>query len=133
MTRSAPKPLLLILSLCTAPAAAQSTRTAQDTATAYGARLTTPGDPAKPLNQRRINNRIENRINNRLSMRIERYRVGAAADPLAAARQDQKTATSAYQTASDASREATASKADDRQQQREQQQQQADPTDTDPR
>ncbi|WP_203310506.1 hypothetical protein [Sphingomonas beigongshangi] len=128
MSSTARASIFLLSTLCVIPAAAQTTRTARDTATAYGARLTTPGDPTKPLNQRRVNNRLDNRISNRLSLRIERYRVGAEADPLAAAREPQKSATSAYETASDASREATASAATDRQQQN-----QTTPADADPR
>lgn len=117
MNSSARTPIVMIAALVAAPVAAQTTQSAQDTATAYGARLTTPGDPTKPLNSKRINNRIENRIQNRISLRVERYQVGAAADPLAGARQADTTAASAYQTASNASAQATASQAAQPQQQ----------------
>ena len=65
--------------------AAAQTRSARDTVTAYGARLTAQGQPAN-RNGRRVNSRIPSRLDNRLSLRIERYRVDATADPTAAYR-----------------------------------------------
>jgi hypothetical protein len=65
-----------------APAAAQ-TRTARNTATAYGARLDAKGEPAG-LNEKRVNNRINSRLDTRLSLRIERYRPDNVIDPIAA-------------------------------------------------
>lgn len=64
-------------------AAAAQTRSIRDTATAYGARMTSKGQPAA-LNQNRINSRVNNRIDNRLSLRIERYRPDSTANPTAA-------------------------------------------------
>lgn len=64
------------------PAAAQ-TRSARDTATAYGARLDAKGEPAD-LNPNRLNNRINNRLDTRLSLRVERYRPDSTEDPAAA-------------------------------------------------
>lgn len=63
---------------------AQTTSSARDTVTAYGARLLDPADTSTNLNKRRINNRIENRIDNRIDNRIERYRVGDTGSPTAA-------------------------------------------------
>lgn len=64
------------------PASAQ-TRSARDTATAYGARLNAKGEPAD-LNPNRINNRVNSRLETRLSLRIERYRPDSTSDPAAA-------------------------------------------------
>ncbi|WP_153003036.1 hypothetical protein [Sphingomonas sanguinis] len=107
-------PLLVLL--CAVPAGAQSTQTAQDTATAYGARLTIPGNPTKPLNTKRINNRVESRISNRIALRIEKYRVGSSADPLATVRQNATPVTDSYARAQDASRQGDLSPAQSTQQ-----------------
>jgi hypothetical protein len=64
------------------PASAQ-TRSARDTATAYGARLNAKGEPAN-LNANRINNRVNSRLETRLSLRIERYRPDSTNNPAAA-------------------------------------------------
>jgi hypothetical protein len=64
------------------PASAQ-TRSARDTATAYGARLNAKGEPAN-LNPNRINNRVNTRLETRLSLRVERYRPDSTNDPAAA-------------------------------------------------
>jgi hypothetical protein len=64
------------------PAGAQ-TRSAGDTATAYGARLNAKGEPAN-LNPNRINNRVNSRLDTRLSLRVERYRPDSTNDPAAA-------------------------------------------------
>ena len=69
--------------LCLATAAVAQTRTARDTATAYGARLDAKGEPAG-LNQNRNNNRINSRLETRLRLRIERYQPDSMADPTAA-------------------------------------------------
>lgn len=95
----------LFVLLFAVPLGAQSTQTVQDTATAYGARLTIPGDPTKPLNTKRVNNRVESRISNRIALRIEKYRVGSSADPLATVRQNAATAMDAYARAQDAGRQ----------------------------
>jgi hypothetical protein len=60
------------------------TRGVRDTTTAYGARLNGKGEPAKKLNENRLNNRVNNRIDSRLSLRIERYRLDNVKDPTAA-------------------------------------------------
>jgi hypothetical protein len=59
------------------------TRSARDTATAYGARLSAKGEPAN-LNPNRINNRVNTRLDTRLSLRVERYRPQNTIDPAAA-------------------------------------------------
>ena len=59
------------------------TRTARDTATAYGARLDAKGEPAD-LRPNRINNRINSRLETRLNLRVERYRPDNTNDPAAA-------------------------------------------------
>ncbi len=64
------------------PASAQ-TRSARDTATAYGARLNAKGEPAN-LNPSRINDRVNSRLDTRLSLRVERYRPDNTNDPTAA-------------------------------------------------
>ena len=64
-------------------AADAQTRTARDTATAYGARLNARGEPAN-LNPNRINNRVNSRLDTRLSLRVERYRPDSTSDPAAA-------------------------------------------------
>ena len=69
--------------LCLATAAMAQTRTAHDTATAYGARLDAKGEPAG-LNQNRNNNRINSRLDTRLRLRIERYQPDSTTDPTAA-------------------------------------------------
>jgi hypothetical protein len=69
--------------LATPSISGAQTRSARDTATAYGARLNAKGQPAN-LNPARINNRIVSRIENRLDLRIERYRPDATNDPGAA-------------------------------------------------
>ena len=69
--------------LCLATAAVAQTRTAHDTATAYGARLDATGEPAG-LNQNRNNNRINSRLETRLRLRIERYQPNSMADATAA-------------------------------------------------
>ena len=69
--------------LCLATGAVAQTRTARDTATAYGARLDAKGEPAG-LNQNRNNNRINSRLETRLRLRIERYQPDSVADPTAA-------------------------------------------------
>lgn len=74
-------PLLAVIALPSVSGA--QTRSARDTATAYGARLNAKGQPAN-LNPARINNRIASRVENRLDLRIERYRVDATNDPGAA-------------------------------------------------
>lgn len=63
--------------------AVAQTRTARDTATAYGARLNARGNLAN-LNPNRINNRVNSRLETRLSLRVERYHPDNAADPAAA-------------------------------------------------
>lgn len=70
-----------MLSLGTAAGA--QTRSARDTATAYGARLNAKGEPAN-LNPNRINNRVNSRLDMRLSLRVERYRPDSTNDPAAA-------------------------------------------------
>lgn len=70
-----------MLSLGTAGGA--QTRSARDTATAYGARLNAKGEPAN-LNPNRINNRVNSRLDTRLSLRIERYHPDSTNDPAAA-------------------------------------------------
>ena len=70
-----------MLSLGTAAGA--QTRSARDTATAYGARLNAKGEPAG-LNPNRINNRLNSRLDTRLSLRVERYRPDNTNDPTAA-------------------------------------------------
>lgn len=70
-----------MLSLGTAAGA--QTRSARDTATAYGARLSAKGEPAN-LNPNRINNRLNSRLDTRLSLRVERYRPDNTNDPAAA-------------------------------------------------
>ena len=69
--------------LFNATGAVAQTRTARDTATAYGARLDAKGEPAG-LNQNRNNNRINSRLETRLRLRIERYQPDSMADPTAA-------------------------------------------------
>lgn len=64
-------------------AAGAQTRSARDTATAYGARLNAKGEPAN-LNPNRINNRVRSRLDTRLSLRVERYRLDSTNDPAAA-------------------------------------------------
>ena len=64
------------------PASAQS-RSARDTATAYGARLNAKGEPAN-LNPSRINDRVNSRLDTRLSLRVERYRPDSTNNPTAA-------------------------------------------------
>lgn len=78
--------IILPFLLLTAAGAAAQTSSVQSTAEAYGARLNNPGQPAKPLNARRYNNRIDSRVESRISLRIERFRVGASADPLSGIR-----------------------------------------------
>ena len=73
----------LVLAAAVVPAAIAQTRSVRDTATAYGARLDSQGQPTN-LNQNRLNSRINNRIDNRLSLRIERYRPDATTNPTAA-------------------------------------------------
>lgn len=63
--------------------AGAQTRSARDTATAYGARLNAKGEPAN-LNPNRINNRVNSRLDTRLSLRIERYRPDSTNNPAAA-------------------------------------------------
>ncbi len=63
--------------------AGAQTRSARDTATAYGARLNARGEPAN-LNPNRINDRVNNRLDTRLSLRVERYRPDSTNDPAAA-------------------------------------------------
>jgi|GEM_PF-4653698 len=74
---------LAISALSFGTAASAQTRTARDTATAYGARLDARGEPAN-LNPNRINNRVNSRLETRLSLRIERYRPDSTNDPAAA-------------------------------------------------
>lgn len=89
--------ILPFLLLLTTGAAVAQTASVQSTVEAYGARLNNPGEPAKPLNVRRYNNRIDSRLDNRISLRIERFRVGAPMDPLASIRSaTQKSAIDAY-------------------------------------
>lgn len=64
-------------------AANAQTRTARDTATAYGARLNAKGEPAN-LNPNRINSRVNSRLETRLSLRVERYRPNSTNDPATA-------------------------------------------------
>lgn len=59
------------------------TRSARDTATAYGARLNAKGEPAN-LNSNRINNRVNSRLDTRLSLRVERYRSDSTSNPATA-------------------------------------------------
>ena len=66
-----------------ATSASAQTRSARDTATAYGARLNAKGEPAN-LNPNRINNRVNSRLETRLSLRVERYRPDSTNDPAAA-------------------------------------------------
>ena len=82
MSRLAPAALLLIAAA--GPALGQA-RTVRQTATTYGARLNATAEPAN-LNSARLNNRVESRLNSRLGLRVERFRVGNAADPTAAYR-----------------------------------------------
>jgi hypothetical protein len=79
--------LSLLLMSTAAPLSGQTTRTAQSTVDAYGARLANPVEPTEPLNVRRYNNRINSRVNNRISLRIERFRVDAVSDPTTLIRQ----------------------------------------------
>ena len=67
------KVILVLISLCANSPSMAQTRTARDTATAYGARLTGKGQPEN-LNESRVNDRVDSRIDNRLRLRIERYR-----------------------------------------------------------
>lgn len=71
------------VALCLGIPAAAQTRSARDTATAYGARLNAKGEPAN-LNPNRINNRVNSRLDTRLSLRVERYRPNSTNDPAAA-------------------------------------------------
>ncbi len=64
-------------------AAGAQTRSARDTATAYGARLNAKAESADH-NPNRINNRLNSRLDTRLSLRIERYRPNSTNDPAAA-------------------------------------------------
>ena len=63
--------------------AGAQTRSARETATAYGARLNARGEPVN-LNPNRINNRVNSRLETRLSLRVERYRPNSTNDPAAA-------------------------------------------------
>ncbi len=74
---------IMVMMGASMPVAHAQTRSARDTATAYGARLDAKGAPAT-LNPNRINSRIASRIDTRLSLRIERYRPGSVEDPAAA-------------------------------------------------
>ena len=62
---------VLLGTLFTAPASAQSASNTEAKLTAYGARLTEP--EGVEVNSRRVNNRINSRVNARLSTRIQRY------------------------------------------------------------
>lgn len=75
--------LAIVGMLSLGTAASAQTRSARDTATAYGARLNARGEPAN-LNPNRINNRVNSRLNTRLSLRVERYRPDSTNDPAAA-------------------------------------------------
>lgn len=99
-------PILLLM----ADAATAQTSSVRTTVEAYGARLNNPGQPATPPNARRYNNRIDSRIDNRISLRIERFRVGAAMDPLNGIRNTtQKSTTDSYRDVDGVSRRATMS------------------------
>jgi hypothetical protein len=78
--------------LMAAPVAAQTTRDANSTREAYGARLA-PETSDTDFSTAKVNRRLDTRIASRISTRIERYRVGTTADPAAAfsAAQDQLT------------------------------------------
>jgi hypothetical protein len=96
--------------LLTAGAATAQTASVQSTVEAYGARLNNPGEPARPLNARRYNNRIDSRVDSRISLRIERFRVGAPTDPLDSIRNaTQKSAADAYRNVDGAGSRATLS------------------------
>lgn len=58
------------------------TRSVHDTATAYGARLNSKGQPDNS-GQNRVGGRVENRIPTRLSLRIERYQPESTDNPTA--------------------------------------------------
>ena len=73
----------LLLTAVAPTSVSAQTRTARQTATAYGARLNAKAEP-QALNQARWNNRINSRLDTRIGLRIERFRVGSAADPVAA-------------------------------------------------
>lgn len=89
--------IILPFLVLTAGAATAQTASVQSTVEAYGARLNNPGEPAKPLNTRRYNNRIDSRVDSRISLRIERFRAGAPTDPLGGIRNaPQKSAADAY-------------------------------------
>lgn len=101
----APATMMIALLFCGSGASAQTATTAKTTIEAYGARLNNPADTTAKLNGRRINNRIENRLDNRLATRIERYRVGSAADPISAfQRIEQGSTTQAFEQADTAGR-----------------------------
>jgi hypothetical protein len=69
--------------LMAVPVAAQTARDANSTREAYGARLA-PESSETDFSTVRVNKRLDTRIASRISTRIERYRVGATADPAAA-------------------------------------------------
>lgn len=75
--------IMIAVALFPPSSASAQTRTTRDTATAYGARLTTDATPAA-ANRHRVNNRLNNRIANHLSLRIERYTPTTLANPNAA-------------------------------------------------
>lgn len=63
--------------------ASAQTNTVKSTREAYGVRLDAKAQPNN-VNTARINSRIDSRIDNRLALRLERYRIGQAANPTAA-------------------------------------------------
>ena len=75
--------VISILGLAITTTGMAQTRSANDTATAYGARLTAKDRPAD-LNENRLDNRINSRLDNRLSLRIERYRPDSTSNPTVA-------------------------------------------------
>lgn len=97
--------IFAVLAASSAAGPAQTTRSAQDTVTAYGSRLLNPADPTTGQNSRRINNRIKSRITNRVSTRIERFAIGATANPAEAYTRAAPTQSQSFERAADAAQQ----------------------------